>query len=198
MKNFFQALSKGKIISPTAVDTGDFGVRIGNSIQAEKVSETSRGEIRLQLRHRLIFVGYTVDIGIRHRRISYSIDYRNVITAIVVAAFAGLLLYSGRLDTYIFWALLISGTVFWLNNVITHGRVRAAIERILPEKNSSAPRENSPGAHCSITQQSTCSACGCVLPGFGSVCPGCGITIGRPTESATRLYGWHLKYFYKK
>lgn len=197
MKFFFPSLSRGKIISPVPVDMAEIGGRISSLIQARKVEQSGSQSIRLMLRHRIAYVGYSVDISIRHRKISYSIDYGNVITAVVVAAFAGLLLFRGNLDTYIFWAVVISGLMLWLNCVLAHGRVRSAIEGSLPKADTGRHQPINAGISCSITHQARCSACGCVLSGFGSACPSCGIKIGHPSESATRLPGWRFKYFYR-
>ena len=165
-------------------------------MHAEKMQPGSGSSISILVRHKLLYIGYTVEFEVRKRKISYTIGYENIVTAMAIAAFSGLLIFKGDIDTYIFWASVISAAGFWLNNVITHGRIKQAVKRSLPIRPDSQG-EGLPSTACSITQQMRCSACGCVLTGFGPMCPGCGIRLGQGTESASRLCGWRLKYFFR-
>lgn len=197
MKKKFFRPSSGKIISPLPVDEGDFADRIRGSLDADSIRILPGGAMRISVRGKILPISYNVDIQLRHRRIQYSFGTENIFMAVIVAAFAGLLIYKGRLDTYIFWAGALSGLVFWVHNVLTHGRISAAIRSILPSAANGVDNAG-PYSGCSITYQKRCPACGSPVTGFGSVCGDCGISLRASQESSSRFPGYRLKYFYKK
>ncbi len=197
MKKKFFRPSQGKIISPLPIDGDEFADMVCARLDAESVRHLPGGSIRISVRGKILPIGYNVDIRLRHRRIQYSFGTENIFMAVIVATFAGLLIYKGRLDTYIFWAGAISGLIFWIHNVLTHGRISAAIRSVLP---SAANGVNTSGSNsgCSITYQKRCPACGSPVTGFGSACGDCGISLRASQESSSRFPGYRLKYFYKK
>lgn len=196
MKKIIFSHCKGKIISPAPIESSDFMDRICRSMEADSISTDTSGHARLHVRGKILPLGYHVDIDIMYRRVRYSFDSDNMTMALVVAAFAGLLVFKGGLDTYIFWAIVISAIFYWLNNTLTHSRISSAIRSILPDKPHTESRALP--INTSITYQKRCPACGCVVSAFGSVCPDCGISIRAPQESCGSLSGYRLRYFFKK
>lgn len=190
--------STGKIISPLAVDTSDFADKVGSALEAGNIRLWPEGRISMAVRGKILPIGYNVVFQLRHRRIRYSFGTENIFLALIVAVFGGMLLYKGRLDTYIFWALALSSVTYWISNVLIHGRISAAIKSVLPSPDIQDDNLRRQDTRCSITYQRICPACGKSLSDFGTACPECGITLRSSRESSSRLPGVQLKYFYKK
>ncbi len=196
MKKLFFRPSTHKIIAPVAFDREDFFDKIFRALEGERLRKPTAEAIAFDVRNHVLQVSYEVRIEVHHRRIRYSFGSESVIAAIVFMTFAGMLLFNGRLDTYIFWAAVFAGILYWANDRLTISRIDRTIRSVLP-KAAPAP-DNEPDPTLSITQQATCPACGSFLNGFGDTCPNCQLSLSVRSESITKYLDYRLKYFYSE
>lgn len=193
MKKIFLRPSSHKIIAPVVIEKDEFFDKVCRALEGSGLQRVSDGEVSFDVRNRVLMVSYGVRMEVRHRRVKYSFGSESVVMAIVFMIFGGMLLFNGRLDTYLFWAAVLSGILFWANYHLTKSRIDNAIRLSLPKPDPHDPIE--PDPTCSITQQYTCPACHSFLSGFGDTCPECGISLSHRQESVSNYKGYRFKYF---
>ena len=193
MKKIFLRRSRHKIIAPMPIDRDDFFDKVCRALDGSGMRRVSDGEVLLDVKNRVLMVSYGVKIEVRHRRVRYSFGSEAVVMAIIFMVFGGMLLFNGRLDTYLFWAAVLGGILFWADNALTDSRIDNAIRSCIPKPED--PTAAEPDPTCSITQQYTCPACHSFLSGFGDACPECGISLSYRQESVSNYKGYRFKYF---
>jgi hypothetical protein len=194
MKKIFLRPSSHKIIAPTVIDKEDFFDKVYRALEGSELSRVSDGEVSFSVKNRVLMVSYAVRMEVRHRRVKYSFGSEGVVMAIIFMIFGGMLLFNGRLDTYLFWAAVLSAIVFWADNLLITSRIDSAIRASVPKPEPAPIVE--PDPTCSITQQYSCPACHNFLSGFGNACPECGISLTYRQESVSRYKGYRFKYFF--
>ncbi|MCR5454888.1 MAG: hypothetical protein K6F33_07880 [Bacteroidales bacterium] len=193
MKKIFLRRSWHKIIAPVPIDKDDFFDKVCRALDGSGMRRVSDEEVNFDVRNRVLMVSYGVRIDVHHRRVKYQFGSEGVVMAIIFMVFGGMLLFKGRLDTYLFWAAILAGILFWVDNVLTVSRIDDAIRSCLPKPEDPLPMV--PDPTYSITQQYTCPACGCFLSGFGDACPSCGISLNHKQESISNYNNYRIKYF---
>jgi len=194
MKKIFLRPSSHKIIAPTVIDKDDFFDKVSRALDGSGMKRVSDGEVSFSVSNRVLLVSYDVRMEVRHRRVKYSFGSEGIVMAIIFMVFGGMLLFNGRLDTYLFWAAVLSAIVFWVDNLLITSRIDNAIRASVPKPEPAPIVE--PDPTCSITQQYTCPACHSFLSGFGNACPECGISLTYRQESVSRYKGYRFKYFF--
>ena len=126
MKKIFLRRSRHKIIAPMPIDRDDFFDKVCRALDGSGMRRVSDGEVLLDVKNRVLMVSYGVKIEVRYRRVRYSFGSEGVVMAIIFMVFGGMLLFNGRLDTYLFWAAVFGGILFWADNALTDSRIEVA------------------------------------------------------------------------
>jgi len=195
MKRIFFKPSNRKIISPLPFDKEEFIQKLLYELEGTDLRYVNENKTRFEVKNRVLQVKYMVEIDIHHRRIRYNYSTEPIIATLILLIFAGMLMFNGRPDTYFFWALVISITIFKIDNMLTQSRIENAIQCLLPRE---LPKKQVVDTSRSITAQYTCPACNHFINGFQCICPECGIKLSASQESVSNLKNIRIKYFYLK
>lgn len=195
MKRIFFKPSKRKIIASLPFDKEEFTQKLLLELEGTDLRHKTNNKICFEVKNKVLQVNYMVEIDIHHRRIRYNFSTEPIIAILILLIFVGMLMFNGRPDTYFFWALVISLSIFKIDNILTRSRIENAIQSLLPKEQ---PKEQEVDISRSISAQYTCPACNNFINGFQYICPECGIKLSSSQESVSNLKNMRIKYFYLK
>ncbi|MBR4267462.1 MAG: hypothetical protein IKQ46_15560 [Bacteroidales bacterium] len=198
MKKIIFNPQRVKIISPYNFDKDIFFSKLTQTLNAQEI--VTEGNIsEFKLKHPILQVNYLVKIKVKSRCIKYSFALENIIMAIFFAMIAGALFYRGRFDTYFFWAFVIGILFLFFDIVTTRNLINNKIKEVLQQIGEPRKQKDvEPEKNCNWTRELRCPACGALLSGFESCCPGCEINLGNNSVSVTNYKNIRLKMFYTK